>query len=168
MLNLLLLEDLRKYLKSTKELNIEAYISLPRNKILNEIYPKADIFVMPSFMDIVGYVYLEAMSFGIPIISSNHFSTPELIGDAGIKVKLPTSLWKEDGSYNPDFWRNLNEVEYFEEVAEAIANAMHMLIENPELRLRMGMEGIQRVLNGPISIATRNSKLKEIYEKYLF
>lgn len=157
-----------EYLKTIKELNIEAYKSLPRSKILNEIYSKADIFVMPSFMDTVGYVYLEAMSFGIPIISSNHFSAPELIGEAGIKVKLPTSLWKEDGSYNPDFWKNLNEVEYFEEVVEAIANAMHMLIENPELRLKMGMNGIQRVLNGPISITTRNNKLKEIYERYLF
>jgi glycosyltransferase involved in cell wall biosynthesis len=157
-----------EYLRSIKGVNIEAYKSLPRSKILNEIYPKADIFVMPSFMDTVGYVYLEAMSFGIPIIYSDYFAAPEFIGDAGIKVSLPTSLWKEDGSYNLNFWRSLNEVEYFEEVAEAIADAMHMLIENSELRLKMGMNGIQRVLNGPVSIITRNSKLKEIYEKYLF
>jgi glycosyltransferase involved in cell wall biosynthesis len=134
-----------EYLKSIKGLNIEAYKSLPRSKILNEIYPKADIFVMPSFMDAVSYVYLEAMSFSIPI-----------------------SLWKEDESYNPNFWESLNEVEYFEEVAKAIADAMRMLIENFELRLKMGMNGIQRVLNGPVSITTRNSKHKEIYEKYLF
>jgi glycosyltransferase involved in cell wall biosynthesis len=146
MLNLLLLKDLKKeYLKSIKGLNIEAYTSLSRGKILNEIYPKADIFVMPSFMDAVSYVYLEAMSFSIPI-----------------------SLWKEDESYNPNFWESLNEVEYFEEVAKAIADAMRMLIENFELRLKMGMNGIQRVLNGPVSITTRNSKHKEIYEKYLF
>ncbi|MEM2179022.1 MAG: glycosyltransferase family 4 protein [Candidatus Methanomethylicaceae archaeon] len=168
-IKLIIIEKFKEeYLKNIKELNIEAYKSLPRSKILNEIYSKADIFVMPTFMDTVGYVYLEAMSFGIPIISSNHFSAPEFVGEAGIKVKLPTSLWKEDGSYNPDFWKNLNEVKYFEEVVEAIANAMHMLIENPELRLKMGMNGIQRVLNGPISITTRNNKLKEIYEKYLF
>jgi len=157
-----------EYLKSIKGLNIEAYKSLPRSKILNEIYPKSDIFVMPSFMDTVGYVYLEAMSFGIPIIYSNHFSAPELVGDAGIKVNLPISLWKEDGSYNQEFWRSLNEVEYFEEVVEAISDAMHILIENPELRLKMGINGIRRVVNGLVSIVTRNNKLKEIYEKYLF
>jgi glycosyltransferase involved in cell wall biosynthesis len=157
-----------EYLRSIKGVNIEAYKSLPRSKILNEIYPKADIFVMPSFMDTVGYVYLEAMSFGIPIIYSNYFAAPELVGNAGIKVNLPISLWKEDGSYNPNFQRSLDEVEYFEEVAEAIADAMHILIEDSELRLKMGINGIQRVVNGPVSIVTRNNKLKEIYEKYLF
>jgi glycosyltransferase involved in cell wall biosynthesis len=62
----------------------------------------------------------------------------------------------------------LNEVEYFEEVVEAISDAMHILIENPELRLKMGINGIRRVVNGLVSIVTRNNKLKEIYEKYLF
>jgi glycosyltransferase involved in cell wall biosynthesis len=157
-----------EYLKSIRELNIEAYKSLPRSKILNEIYPKADIFVMPSFMDTVGYVYLEAMSFGIPIIYSDYFAAPELVGDAGIKVKLPISLWREDGSYNPDFWKNLNKVEYFEEVADKVADAMHIFIEDFELRFKKGAKGIKRVVDGPVSISKRNNKLKEIYEKYLF
>jgi hypothetical protein len=62
----------------------------------------------------------------------------------------------------------LNEVEYFEEVADKVADAMHIFIEDFELRFKKGAKGIKRVVDGSVSISKRNNKLKEIYEKYFF
>jgi glycosyltransferase involved in cell wall biosynthesis len=154
-----------KYEEWVKGFNVEVYQGLPREKLFTEIYPKADVFVMPTFMDTVGYVYLEAMAFGIPVIASNHFAAPELVGDAGLIVNTPFSLWRSDGTYNPDYQRLLDEVEYFEEVADALADAMHALIEDPDLRLKLGMQGIWRVHKGPVSLTVRNNRLRRIYEK---
>jgi glycosyltransferase involved in cell wall biosynthesis len=53
----------------------------PREKLLNEIYPKMDIFVMPSFHESFGVVLLEALSFGMGIITMNTYATPEIVQD---------------------------------------------------------------------------------------
>lgn len=56
-------------------------------EILKTIYRSCDIFVMPSFHETFGLVYLEALSQGLPIIYSQNegidgFFTNELVGKA--------------------------------------------------------------------------------------
>ena len=53
----------------------------PREKLLNEIYPKMDIMVFPSFYESFGVVLLEALSFGMGIITMNTYATPEIVQD---------------------------------------------------------------------------------------
>lgn len=48
------------------------------------IYNGADLFVYPSFAEGFGLPPLEAMACGVPVITSNTTSLPEVIGDAGI------------------------------------------------------------------------------------
>jgi glycosyltransferase involved in cell wall biosynthesis len=48
------------------------------------IYNGADLFVYPSFAEGFGIPPLEAMACGVPVITSNTTSLPEVIGDAGI------------------------------------------------------------------------------------
>ncbi len=50
------------------------------------IYNGADLFVYPSFAEGFGIPPLEAMSCGVPVISSNTSSMPEVIGDTGILI----------------------------------------------------------------------------------
>jgi len=47
----------------------------------NELYGKADIFVMPSIEEALGIVFLEAMANEIPVIGSNVGGIPEIIND---------------------------------------------------------------------------------------
>lgn len=53
---------------------------------LAAIYSGALAFVYPSFYEGFGLPPLEAMQCGIPVITSNTSSLPEVVGDAGIQV----------------------------------------------------------------------------------
>lgn len=53
---------------------------------LFELYRQARLFVFPSLYEGFGLPPLEAMACGVPVISSNAASLPEVVGDAGIQV----------------------------------------------------------------------------------
>ncbi len=53
---------------------------------LAPIYSGALAFVYPSFYEGFGLPPLEAMQCGIPVITSNTSSLPEVVGDAGVQV----------------------------------------------------------------------------------
>ena len=53
---------------------------------LPALYGGATMFVYPSFYEGFGLPPLEAMQCGVPVISSNTSSLPEVVGDAGLMV----------------------------------------------------------------------------------
>jgi glycosyltransferase involved in cell wall biosynthesis len=53
---------------------------------LAALYRAAHLFVFPSKYEGFGFPVLEAMSAGVPVVSSNATSLPELVGDAGVLV----------------------------------------------------------------------------------
>ncbi len=59
------------------------YVSKQEKEIL---YQSAGIFVYPSFYEGFGFPPLEAISFGLPTVSSNVSSLPEVLGKAAILV----------------------------------------------------------------------------------
>lgn len=88
---------------------------------LDRLYGEASIFVMPSAREGFGFVFLEAMAHGLPIVAGNADATPEVVahGETGLLV-------------NPD---SLGE----------IVEAAKTLLADPDLRRRMGRAGRQRV-----------------------
>lgn len=56
------------------------------NEILPVFYNGCSLFVYPSLYEGFGLPPLEAMSCGIPVISSNTSSIPEVVGDSGILI----------------------------------------------------------------------------------
>lgn len=65
--------------KYEKDSRISILPPQPRIKLLNEIYPKMDVMVFPSFYESFGVVLLEALSFGMGIITLNTYATPEIV-----------------------------------------------------------------------------------------
>jgi len=63
---------------------------IPENK-LNEFYNSLDVFVFPSFYEGFGLPVLEAMACGVPIITSNVSSMPELVGASGRFINTKNS-----------------------------------------------------------------------------
>jgi glycosyltransferase involved in cell wall biosynthesis len=54
-------------------------------------YNLADIFVFPSLLEGFGMAVAEAMACGVPVVSSNAASLPEVVGEAGL-LASPTDL----------------------------------------------------------------------------
>ncbi|MBV6626853.1 MAG: glycosyltransferase family 4 protein [Rivularia sp. (in: Bacteria)] len=90
---------------------------------IKKLYAAADIFVLPSFKETFGIVFLEAMHYGLPIITTNVSAMPELIeqGKNGILVPPADS--------------------------QALAQAINTLVEKPNLIKQMGEAGRQKVAN---------------------
>lgn len=56
---------------------------LPRERLFQEIYPTADVFLLPSRAEGYGISVVEAMSAGLPCIVSGFGPLPEIVGDTG-------------------------------------------------------------------------------------
>lgn len=98
--------------------------SLEHNKVL-EIMLKSDILLQPSLKEGGSWVFFEAMSLGLPIISLDIAGSSEIVSEeSGIKIK-PT---------NPE--QTINE----------LAEALLKLANDPELRKKIGEAGRRRVM----------------------
>ena len=102
------------------EIDITIKQYLPRLKLL-ELYKETDIFVCPSIYEEFGYVILEAMAQGLPIVASKTHSFQDLIkdGENGFLVSAKNHI--------------------------AFANTLKKLIEDENLRLKMGVKSYQIV-----------------------
>lgn len=146
---------------------------IPRSILFEQFYSNSDLFVLPSFGDLFGYVFLEAMSCGVPLIGTDVFAIPEIIEDGknGFLVKTPIS------PFEPDFTRKTEEgiVRYlsaiydneFEGLTNQLMEKIRVMVEDDQLRKRMGRNGLEMVTDGRFSIRRRNSQLKKIYDEAL-
>src|SRR5271157_321924 len=83
-------EELDRYPALRKRIVLTGYVDF---EDLAPLYSGALAFVYPSFYEGFGLPPLEAMKCGVPVITSNTSSLPEVVGDAGIMIS-PTD---EDG-----------------------------------------------------------------------
>lgn len=94
----------------------------PQEK-LDELYRQADVFALPSFAEGVPGVLMEAMAMEIPCVSTWITGVPELIRNGIDGLLVPPSD------------------------TEAFAGAIRQLIDDPDLRLKIGQAGRQRILD---------------------
>ena len=98
-----------------EDIKIIGYVSREEKEIL---YRQAGVFAYPSFYEGFGFPPLEAMSFGLPVVSTNVSSLPEVLGKAALLV---------------DPFRS-------EELAETLAIAL----TNEAVRARLIADGLKR------------------------
>lgn len=82
------------------------------------LYNLASLFVYPSFFEGFGFPPLEAMKCGVPVISSNNSSLPEIVGSAGIMI-------------DP-------------EKPDEIFRAIKEILENRELKVKLIQKGFKK------------------------
>ena len=82
------------------------------------LYNLASLFVYPSFFEGFGFPPLEAMKCGVPVITSNNSSLPEITGNSGITIdpERPDELYK----------------------------AIREILSNKELRIKFREKGLER------------------------
>jgi glycosyltransferase involved in cell wall biosynthesis len=93
-----------------------------RETLLQELYPRADAFVMPSLAEGFGFTNVEAMSMGLPVITSDVGPMPEAVEDGETGILVPPGD------------------------VEALSEAMSRLASNPDSAVRMGAAGRESFL----------------------
>ena len=110
------------YERQALELGLEPFVkwmgNIPAEKLIHT-YHDNDLLLYPSKLEGFGLPILEAFSCGIPVITSNTTSLPEVAGDAALLV-------------NPEDPKD---------IAEALKKAM----EKPTLRKQLVERGLKRV-----------------------
>ncbi|MBN2546815.1 MAG: glycosyltransferase family 4 protein [Spirochaetes bacterium] len=146
-------EILKKY-KSNKK--IKFFELMPHEKIIKKIYPFSDILIYPGYSDSFGFVFIESMSFGIPIITVDGFARKDIIenGKTGFVIKRPDNF---------DFEKEIKDLN--SNTIKLLIEKASILIENKKLRNKMSKNCIKEVKNGKFSIKERNKKLEKIYKE---
>jgi len=144
---------------------------IPREQ-LEEEYKSTDIFLFPSHST-PGLAILEAMSYELPVVTTDLWANPEMVtdGKTGFTVKKSRNVnyYAENfipiWDYHADsmFMKQISclDVDMVTEVVEKTG----LLIENKELRRNMGRTGRETVENGKFSLNNRNEKLKKIFDE---
>ena len=79
----------QSFLELRGEPGFEVYGPVSRSFVYGRLYPRADAFVMPSRAEGYGLTLIEAMSFGVPVISSCYGSIPEVVDDRVSGLLVP-------------------------------------------------------------------------------
>jgi len=143
--------------------------NLPRSEIMRKYFSTSNIFILPSYIDTFGMVFLEAMSAGIPIVTSNNFAIPEIVGGSGLMVDAKKRTMFDEKMLFKKSWDEFNRgvrQDKPEIVGELVEKISHVM-ENSSVRKRMSKRGISEVSGGKFSIRERNRKLNRIYEESL-
>ena len=137
-------------------------------KFYEEIFGDCDLYVQPTTIDSFGVSILEAMSTGLPIVCTDDFTLPELVEDGynGFTVKSPTNWYPHLRRGEGELYKTESQKDHPETVKELVEK-ISILIENPELRKKMGENSFKLVDSGKFSIKERNKKLRRIYEEAL-
>ena len=144
---------------------------IPREQ-LEEQFKSADIFLFPTHST-PGLAILDAMSYELPVITTDVWANPEMVEDSKtgflIKKSEKVQYYAEHfipiWSYIPDsqLMKAIRTVDY--RVVEELVEKTSLLIENEGLRRRMGKAGRWEIENGKFSIEKRNKKLKRIFDE---
>jgi len=138
---------------------------------LDRIWSDADIFVLPNYGNTPASVLLDAMSYGLPIVTTDIWANPELVegGKSGLLVHSHMMDEYVDGNIlhleSSNFLRAIYSRD--EKFVDSLAKAISLLVEDESLRRRMGDYNYKLVANGKFSVEERNSRLKRVLDATL-
>ncbi len=123
-----------KTVQEVKRLDLGAsviFLEMDSKEKLASVYRGASAFLFPSLYEGFGLPPLEAMACGVPVVTSNVCSIPEVVGDAALLV-------------NP-----LD--------ADEIADAIERLVMDTDLRVRLQAKGLLRAQDFSWDVTARRT-----------
>jgi glycosyltransferase involved in cell wall biosynthesis len=147
---------------------------VPYEKVV-EFYSNSDVFVFPTHYDTYGFVIPEALSFGLPVISVDSFSTPELVQheETGLLIKTYFSSFADDCGYAAptadEFKKRLSEAcrnppDWY---LNSLTEAMERMMQDGQLRSKCSANARRETTMGRFSPGRARQQLKRIYEEAL-
>ena len=117
------------------ELGLEERVKFTGFQDSLEWYPKFDVFALPSLSEGLPLTILESLSFGVPCVATGVGGVPEILGEEFLVQK-----WDPEG----------------------LARKISWLLENPEERRRIGVEG-RELVEKRFSLERMVSEYRRLY-----
>ena len=165
----------KKYIEKYKEKTKIKFIpaKLSKDELYEKYYYIHDVFVQPTLQDSFGLVYLEAISAGMAVITTNLFAIPEMIHDNknGFLLKAPFYYFNEDFTLKNGFWpinlKGKTSEGWYESIKDInmknkLKEKMLKFIKNPQLIEEMGMYSQRLIKEGRFNEDKRKANLKKI------
>ncbi|MBC7253171.1 MAG: glycosyltransferase family 4 protein [Actinobacteria bacterium] len=133
--------EYRKLMRRVSDLGMEeeiVFTGYVPDERLKSLLVQADLLVFPSIYEGFGLPPLEAMACGVPVVTSNRASLPEVVGDAALLVEDPLD-------------------------PQEIADRVETLLRDPLLRARLVERGRRRAKMFTWEKAAR--KVREVYDR---
>jgi len=139
--------------------------------LVERLYAGADALLFPSHMDTYGYVVLEAMAHGVPVVAPGHQALPELVEHevSGLLFGSENPLYGADGLGRfphtlppPRAYRRALAAPG-ERYVEGITRTLARLADEAGLHERLAGGALARVTEGPLSMQRRREHLAAIY-----
>mgnify|MGYP001094327323 CR=1 FL=1 len=124
------------------EPGVTHYRFMPRQQLLEDVIPKADVLLLPSRAEGFGLVLLEAMACGLAWFGVDAYAMPEIIeeGENGFLLR-PDSL-------------------------DDLVRHMRLMSEQPGL-LQHVKQRSERIFNEKFAVEVHNQRLRSIYDSVL-
>jgi glycosyltransferase involved in cell wall biosynthesis len=141
-------------------------------EVTERFFPNADIFVLPSWSETWGHVICEALSAGLPVISTRIRAIPEIIqhNANGFLIDLPVDkhgvLYTSKLSRKePDYFKVARE-EYRGKMKEKLKYYLIKLLQDKDTRVKFGRKS-RKLFEEKFTYEVRNKKLIGIYKNAL-
>jgi glycosyltransferase involved in cell wall biosynthesis len=122
-----------------EELGLEEHVNFTGYQDSLEWYPKFDVFALPSLSEGFPLTILESLSFRVPCVATGVGGVPEILGEDYLVEK-----WDPEG----------------------LARKISWLLENPEDRRSIGVEG-RELVESKFSLQRMISEYRNLYEEMI-
>ncbi len=135
---------------------------VPRETLLSTVLPQCDVYLMPSYAEAFGFAVLEAMAYGLPVVTTNHFALPEMVQHDRSGVLIDIDGFDLSRVIEGGYVVRTMPADLHEHVTEALVGQMVRLVEEPGYAERLALGAIERV-SSVFSFEVRNGKMRDIY-----
>lgn len=136
-----------------------------RTDMIEKILPITDIYALPTYVEAFGYAILEAMAYGIPVISTNYFAIPEILRNEETGLLIDTRSYDCETLFR-GYRVDVLPSAFQEFMTEEFYRRLMRLLESPTLRGRLGGEALL-CARTKFSFNKRNELMSSIYREAL-
>ena len=136
-----------------------------RETMVEEVLPRTDVYALPTYVEAFGFALVEAMAFGIPVISTNYFAIPEIVEHEVCGYLIDTRRYDCERMFR-GYVVNRLPADFREWMTQSVYEYLVKLIASSQLRKQLGSAGIA-IARSKFSFATRNARMLEVYRAAL-
>jgi len=148
--------------------NIKIIEKVLSHKELEELYLSSDISPHIGYLNLNATIF-EAMSYGIPVITTSLYNIPELVKDMknGLLITPPNpeQFYTKNGcpvDLSRDYIKKIRKLRPI--MTEKLKTSMELLIEDESLRKKLSAESIKPFHEGDFSFNFRKQTLKDVFD----